>query len=73
MGKVLSGIKRRAGEKKLVSFCGISTLPKDLERESNLTVIVIGKNVSIEESIKNGKKLLKKASEEFFNELKERG
>ena len=73
MGKVLSGIKRRAGEKKLVPFCGISTLPKDLERESNLTVIEIGKNVSIEESIKNGKKLLKKASEEFFNELKERG
>ena len=73
MGKVLSGIKRRAKEKRIVSFCGISTLPKELERKSNITVIEIGKNVSIEESIKNGKKLLKKASEEFFNELKERG
>ena len=73
MGKVLSGIKRRAKGKRIVSFCGVCDLTKEELAKENLSIVEIGKGVTVEESIKNGKELLKLKSNEFFKEFTERG
>lgn len=73
MGKVLSGIERRAKGKRIVSFCGVCDLTKEELAKENLSIVEIGKGVTVEESIKNGKELLKIKSNEFFKEFAERG
>lgn len=69
MGKVLSGIKARAGNKKIVSFCGSLLAEKEELKLGNITAVEISKGISIEESIKNGSVYLEKAAERFFENM----
>ncbi|MBR5967125.1 MAG: glycerate kinase [Lachnospiraceae bacterium] len=66
MGKVLSGIKAHAGGIPVVSFCGRCGLSGDELRKENITAVVIGRGIPVEESVRNGEKYLRRAAEEYF-------
>ena len=66
MGKVLSGIKAHSKGKPIVSFCGKCELGEDVLRTEGITAVEIGRDISLEESIRNGEKYLQQAAEEFF-------
>lgn len=65
MGKVLSGVKKYAKGKRIVSFCGISELDSSVLEAENIEAIVIGRGIPLEEAIRNGKELLKKKASEL--------
>ncbi len=71
MGKVLSGIRRRAGDKPIISFCGINGLKEPVPNHMKLRVVEIGKGIPLEESIRNGAGYLKAAAEDFFSRYRE--
>ena len=66
MGKVLSGIRKHARGKPIVSFCGSCRLDSDALRAENITAVEIGRGIPLEESIRYGERYLKQAAEEFF-------
>jgi glycerate kinase len=66
MGKVLSGIKKHSCEKPVVSFCGICELSDDVLRRENITAVEIGRDIPLEESVRNGEKYLLQAAEDYF-------
>lgn len=66
MGKVLSGIKRHAGDIPIVVFCGSCEIPsKELER-IGINVVEIGRGIPLEEAITNGSKYLKDKAGIYF-------
>lgn len=69
MGKVLSGIKKHAQGKRIVSFCGSCKAEKELLCSQGIDVIEIGTGINLDEAVKNGKKYLQIAVEKFFEEL----
>ncbi len=70
MGKVLSGIKHHAHQKKIVSFCGICKLSNEILEENNIEAIEISKGIALEESIFNGKKYLRNAISKYIDKNK---
>lgn len=69
MGKVLSGIKTRAGDTPIVSFCGISEADSNLLKRYNVTAVEIGRNIPLEQSIKDGRRYLRDACRLFFENI----
>lgn len=69
MGKVLSGIKSRAGDKRIVSFCGCLKADEEELKKQNITAVETGKDIPLEESIKNGERYLLEAAERFFENM----
>lgn len=67
MGKVLSGIKRHAGEIPIVVFCGICEMSEDELRGLGIHAIEIGRGISLEESMKHGSMYLKEKVSNFLN------
>jgi len=68
MGKVLSGIKKRSLNKRIVSFCGICDCDGAILKKENITAIEIGRNIPIDESIKNGAIYLKETASKYFKD-----
>ncbi len=66
MGKVLSGIKRHAGELPITVFCGICEIPEDELEIMGIHGIEIGRGIPVEESMRNGKKYLKEKAKDYF-------
>ena len=68
-GKVLSGILRRAGDVPVVSICGACDAEEsllNLLREHGLTFFEASKGISVEESLRNPEKYLKRAATEVM-------
>lgn len=68
MGKVLSGIKRRSGETKVVSFCGICDLEQQVLEQAGVRAVEIGRGIPLEESMQNGPKYLQEKCKAFCKE-----
>ncbi len=71
MGKVLSGIKRHAGELPITVFCGICAIEETELKELGIRAIEIGRGIPVEESMKNGKYYLQQKASEYFKEMGE--
>ena len=69
MGKVVDGIRKRSGNIPMVVFCGISDIDTKKADALNIRVIEIGRNMTLEESIKNAEKNLKEAATKLAKEL----
>ncbi len=70
MGKVLRGILKRSNGIPVVSFCGTCKIDPSELRKAGVTAVEIGRDVPIDDSVRNGKYYLKKAAEAFFFETK---
>ena len=66
MGKVLSGIKRHAGDIPIVAFCGICEIPSKELDCIGINVVEIGRGIPLEEAIANGSKYLKEKASIYF-------
>ena len=64
-----SSSQKHAPDTKIVSFCGKCKLSEEVLEQNNIEVIEIAKETTIEESIKNGSYYLKKASDNYFENL----
>lgn len=69
MGKVLSGIKRHAGDIPIVAFCGICEIPSNELDRIGINVVEIGRGIPLEESIANGSKYLKEKASIYFESI----
>lgn len=58
MGKVLTGVKKYAGDIRVVSICGICDLSLEVLNENGIEAYEIGRGLSLEESMLRGKELL---------------
>lgn len=66
MGKVLSGIKRHAGEVPVVTFCGSCEMTEKEQEDAGIEVVEISRDVPLKEAIRNGKQYLKEKADHFF-------
>ncbi len=66
MGKVLSGIKRRSGQKPIIAFCGICELPASKLLQNGIQAVEIGRGIALSEAMKNGRKYLQEKSNEVW-------
>lgn len=66
MGKVVDGIRKRSGHIPMVVFCGISDINSETTEKLNISVVEIGRNMSLEESVKNAEQNLKAAATNYF-------
>lgn len=66
MGKVVSGIKAHSHNNKIIVFCGICKLTKEILEENRIEAIEIGKGIDIQESIQNGKYYLQTAVKDYI-------
>ncbi len=69
MGKVLSGVRSHAGSTPIVAFCGVCELSQEEAEAIGVTVIEIGRGLTLEESIKNGKIYLREKARQNFNNM----
>lgn len=66
MGKVLSGIRRHAKDKEIISFCGSCELTEEELTKQQITAVEIGAGVPLEECMSRGAYYLKRAAERYF-------
>ena len=66
MGKVLSGIRKHAGNRETVSFCGICKVPAEELCRNRVTAVEIARGISIQESMEKGQYYLKLAADTYF-------
>lgn len=69
MGKVLSGIKRHAGDIPITVFCGVCEITKEELEEMNICAVEIGRGIPPEESMKNGRIYLQRKAQEYFKHM----
>ena len=69
MGKVLSGIRKKSNNIPIIAFCGQCELEKDVLSELGIHSVEIKTGNSVEESVRNAKDYLQKASDSFFSEF----
>lgn len=67
MGKVLSGIKKHAGNIPIVTFCGICELTDRELADNKIYAVEIGKNKELQDSLSNGKKYLREKAKIFLS------
>ncbi len=72
MGKVLSGIKTHADKLPIVAFCGICTADKSVLEQNDIRVIEIGRDISLQEAMSNGRIYLQEKAKAFFEKMEER-
>ena len=68
MGKVLSGIRHHAGDREIVSFCGICKVPAEELLKYHVTAVEIARGISIQESMEKGRYYLKLAADTYFKQ-----
>lgn len=73
MGKVLSGIRRHAGNIEIVSFCGICEVPPDELAKEHITPVEIGRGIELTESMERGAYYLGIAADSYFQKKSKEG
>ena len=68
MGKVLSGIRKHAGNREIVSFCGICKVPAEELCRNCVIAVEIARGISIQESMEKGQYYLKLAADNYFKQ-----
>lgn len=68
MGKVLSGIRKHASNREIVSFCGICKVPAEELCRNCVIAVEIARGISIQESMEKGQYYLKLAADNYFKQ-----
>lgn len=69
MGKVVGGIHNRSKGKPLLVFCGINELSEEKLSTLGIRAVEIGRDIPVDESMKNAETYLRKAANSFFASL----